>query len=316
MGSTLHITNGDIAAKLIRDFDPDGVVIPWRDVLHEGPLHTHTRAIYLAERARFIAGSGWAEDSAVRAMLEERDAAVLGAARNSQVVLWFEPDLYDQLQLLDVASLLSCVTGAPPIHSIEPGMYLGTARPEQLPDLFAGRRRVLGDELSAAHDVWFALGDGDPRSVEAALARATPFRYVGSALRRFFEELPWMSDSLSRLERAVLVALSDGASALRDVFRMTSQSEEWVFCGDSAWMLVIDRLSTAPALVTAPARNVDGQPRWESPLSLTELGRSALNGSVGPEHSLPRERWWAACPIDPATPYRWDGDRSLVVRLD
>ena len=58
----LHITNGDRAGDLIRSSGLPGDVLPWRDVLHEGPVR---RASTLEEqsegRIAFLAEMGWGE---------------------------------------------------------------------------------------------------------------------------------------------------------------------------------------------------------------------------------------------------------------
>ena len=58
---TLHVTNGDIAAELIRATGIGGTVLPWRDVLHEGPLPGGLSLADLSEvRAHFLAQPGTA----------------------------------------------------------------------------------------------------------------------------------------------------------------------------------------------------------------------------------------------------------------
>src|SRR6185436_9837159 len=101
MAETLHVTNGDHAVAVLRAAGMQGEILPWRDVLHEGPvdaalpLEAHSKL-----RARFIAEAGWAPRAEVEASFAERDAALRGSSRAPEVVLWFEHDLYDQLQLI------------------------------------------------------------------------------------------------------------------------------------------------------------------------------------------------------------------------
>ena len=58
--SILHITNGDSAADLLTDAGIEGVILPWRDILHEGPVPATKNLSALSEvRARFIFNSGW-----------------------------------------------------------------------------------------------------------------------------------------------------------------------------------------------------------------------------------------------------------------
>ena len=57
--------------------------------------------------------ASWGSRRSLAAELERRDRQVVDALRGGrQVVLWFEHDLYDQLQLLDVLSLVD-ESGAP-----------------------------------------------------------------------------------------------------------------------------------------------------------------------------------------------------------
>jgi hypothetical protein len=98
----LHITNGDCAVAVISQVVQGGI-LPWRDVLHEGPVRAGLSLEELsAERARFIADAGWGEFTAVLKNFRERDAAFRRAGEHDEIVLWFEHDLYDQLQLIQV----------------------------------------------------------------------------------------------------------------------------------------------------------------------------------------------------------------------
>ena len=71
----LHITNGDCAVAVISQV-VQGSFLPWRDVLHEGPVRAGLSLEALsAERARFIADAGWGAFPEVKASFELRDAA-------------------------------------------------------------------------------------------------------------------------------------------------------------------------------------------------------------------------------------------------
>src|SRR6185312_3873168 len=83
-----------------------GAVLPWQDVLHEGPVPDLPRPQLLRARAAFLSQCGWGSRRAILASLERRDRQLVDALTGSvQVVLWFEHDLYDQLQLLDALAL-------------------------------------------------------------------------------------------------------------------------------------------------------------------------------------------------------------------
>ena len=56
----LHVTNGDSAAHTLERTSLGGSALPWRDVLHEGPLPLVPRSAFLEARAAFLAAPGGA----------------------------------------------------------------------------------------------------------------------------------------------------------------------------------------------------------------------------------------------------------------
>ena len=104
--ATLHVTNGDSAGNTLRQTALGGAVLPWQDVLHEGPVPAGPRRELLQARAAFLSACGWGSRRSILASLEDRDRQLVQALKDGQqVVLWFEHDLYDQLQLVDALAL-------------------------------------------------------------------------------------------------------------------------------------------------------------------------------------------------------------------
>jgi hypothetical protein len=96
----LHITNGDCAVAVISKV-VSGTILPWRDVLHEGPVRAGLSLEALSEeRAAFIADAGWGSFDEVLSSFKARDAAFRRAGEHDEIVLWFEHDLYDQSALI------------------------------------------------------------------------------------------------------------------------------------------------------------------------------------------------------------------------
>ena len=99
----LIITNGDSALSVIEQAGIGGDVIPWRDVLHEGPVPDELRLQDLSRvRARFLSDTYGVEYGLILADLQSRDRQL---NTYEEVLLWFEHDLYDQLQLLQLLDL-------------------------------------------------------------------------------------------------------------------------------------------------------------------------------------------------------------------
>jgi len=104
MAAALHVSNGDAT-----DLPGTGLarrIVYWRDVLHEGPVpalgHEELRKV----RAAFLLRAGVDDRAEGLRMFWERDAAV-AANRDGEYVLWFEADLYDQLQIVEILARLA-----------------------------------------------------------------------------------------------------------------------------------------------------------------------------------------------------------------
>lgn len=212
----LHITNGDCAAAVIAKV-VSGEILPWRDILHEGPVRAGLTLEELScERAAFIAGCGWGGASEVAGSFAERDALFRRAGEHDEIVLWFEHDLYDQLQLIQVLDGLASVSG-PPITLVCEAEYLGGMAPARAAELFELRNPVTRRHVREAQAAWAAFRAPDPAGIDWRKPRA--LRFLGAALRRHLEEFPWKSDGLSRTQRQIIAG--------------TQQLEEPVFLGDT-----------------------------------------------------------------------------------
>src|SRR6476469_8815117 len=165
----LHVTTGESAGNTLRQTTLGGAVLSWQDVLHEGPVQALPREVLLRTRARFLAECGWGSEPALRSSLERRDRQLLDALRDgAEVVLWFEHDLYDQLQLIDALTLARSVDAAPELIVIGsfPGKPsfagLGELTENELETLWPSRTRATPTALDAAAEAWAALSEPEP----------------------------------------------------------------------------------------------------------------------------------------------------------
>lgn len=283
----LHVTNGDIVAELIRKTGVSGEVVPWRDVLHEGPVPAGLPLERLSEtRARFIAASGWASLPEALRQFGARDAALRAARR---ATLWFEHDLYDQLQLIQILGTLATqpetkaelivighFSGVAPFHG------LGQLTPAQLASLWPTRRPASTAELSLGARAWKAFTSANPAMLREFVATAdfAPLPLLRPALERLLEEYPASPGGLSRTDRQILAAVAAGAEDFASLFRATQQKEPAPFHGDATLRLHVDDLASArtPLLTRAPYR-------------LTDAGRRVLAGELDARQLTGLDRW-------------------------
>src|SRR3954453_22078458 len=169
----LHLTNGDSAVCGIEATGVGGDVVPWRDALHEGPLPADADPAELrAVRARFLAGCGWGEPEAIEAGMRARDERLATALeRDEVVVLWFEHDLYDQLQLIQILDAVNGDGGL--VEAILPDRFLGAMEVGELAALWPGREPLRPDQVALARLAWEAVRAPDPHGIAALLQTHT-----------------------------------------------------------------------------------------------------------------------------------------------
>lgn len=281
-----------------------GDILPWRDVLHDGPVPGGLSLAQLGPvRARFLSQVGWDDEARLLHAFKARDDVVERYDEYENVVLWFEWDLYDQLQLLQLLDFFAGKLGTREtplrLEIVSVAGYLGTLGASEFPALYAKRKPVTVVMLSLGQKAWRAITSTEPANVEAVLKTDTSsLPFLADALERFLEELPWATDGLARSERQLMQGISNGASRFGEIFQYTTQQEERIYCGDSSAALYLDRLSRGQTPLVAISGDT---------FSLTDAGRAVLSGEKDWIMLGGSDRWLGGIHIEGANAkWRWD----------
>jgi hypothetical protein len=303
MSSILNITNGDCAVDVMKKAGIPGIFLPWRDVLHEGPVPGRlSLAALSAVRAKFIADNGWGNVEEVEHSFVERDNLLKSYKEYEKVILWFEHDLYDQLQLLQILDWFQGqALGDTALSLICTNQYLGMLKPNQLLSLFQYEMPVTGVHLELAQKAWSAFREKTPEQWCALLqedTRALPF--LADAIVRVIQEFPNKKNGLSRTEQQALTIISTGESCPERIFARNQQLEECIFLGDASfWKILQAFLGVLPPLLSLSEGTQLTLPvNADQVLRMTAVGQSVLSGETD---------WF-----DIATINRWIGGVHLT----
>ncbi len=324
MATTLHITNGDAAARSIAQAGIEGPVLPWRDVLHEGPVPAGLELPELSrERARFIARRRWGELDDVERDFARRDATLAAYREHDAVVLWFEHDLYDQLQLIQ---LLDWFADHPPdttrLELVQSDDYLSSLDETALRARFDARAGVRREQLDLARAAWRAFRAPDPAAILDVLADdTTSLPYLAPALLRHLEQFPSTREGLSRSERQALGVISSGRAELRQAFAGCAESEEAIFLGDRVFMDYLERMSRATtplvlwedrSAIIAPDSEGEMRALWSRRAAVTDAGERVLAAAADAVQLNGIDRWLGGTHLVTGQLWRWDGDRRAL----
>ena len=247
----LHVTNGDAVVPELADaagIDPAEVLV-WREILHDGPVPAGLDPDELARvRARHLAARDWTPaepppdgtaltEDATLTMMRERDRRLAAQPPDTEVILWFEDDLFDALLLAQIEDRLAARgngTGAGPVTRVR----LRHPPRGDLAAALAAREPVAPDPAAFA-----ALRSPDPRAWTAVPAFA-----------RLLEELPDSRTGLSRLERQILEALADAPLTPHELFTAAVATEDPPWVGDATVFALAGDLDPLVAFDAQPLR--------------------------------------------------------------
>ena len=317
----LNITNGDSAVDIMRAAGVPGEYLPWRDVLHEGPVPAGLSLQALsAVRSQYIAGLKWGEYARVREGFSERDRCLESFTEFDKIVLWFEHDLYDQLQLVQILDWFFLNSNEVTYLSlICTEKYLGRLNPEQMAGMVRYEKPVVLNQLQLANRAWCAFRSDTPMAWWALLGEDTSaLPFLHGAVLRQLQEYPDFYSGLSRTAFNALSALEDKEMTTAKLFGVCQMKEQRIFMGDlSFWGVLQSMMTSTPALLEASNEQIlsdavsSDQSVW-----ITDAGRAVLSGALNFMALQPLDRWIGGVHLNAENIWCWNADQLEIVRFE
>lgn len=278
----------------------------WRDVLHEGPVPAGLPLEKLAPiRAKFLARYGNQGQAEILEQMRARDRTLANFNNYQEVVLWFEQDLYDQLQLLQIMDWLAEQTGGQTIFSlIQADQYLGPLKPDQLAALYPARHRISVAEFKVAKDAWSAFRSPTPIGLSQLMGEdTTALPFLRGAMARHLEQFPSVTNGLSRTERQILEIAESGISKVNELFRADQAKEERIFMGDLTFFSYVQGLVELSVPLLEIVR--DGNPFGKTDVRITPRGRKVLHNEEDHIRLNGIDKWLGGVRMQGTKAWRW-----------
>src|SRR5687767_1430233 len=231
-----------------------GAVSIWADPLHDGPVPGGlSDAELLDVRARHLGGNDEPSLSDTVAGLKEWRRVIAEHDAYRELVLWYEHDLFCQLNLIQLLTWIHAhLPASKPVSLICIDSYpgrptfkaLGELTVSELTPLLGMRQPVTDAQHAAADRAWSAFREATPETLDRLRQSDTSaLPYLAAAITGFLREYPWTTDGLSRSERRLLQVAATGSLTLAAAFPRMDDGQRAYYVTDTSLSDLADELS-------------------------------------------------------------------------
>ncbi len=208
----LHITNGGVLTSYLKELQVKGEIVTWQEMLCEGPtLEVIHSDELISKRSEFLSKFYNIEldFSKIDFALTQLDKA---SERYTEVVLWFEYDLFCHINLLAVINLLKQKNIDLPTYLVCSGRVSGSKGLKGLGELTSGQLmthyknkvRLKQEDLELATTLWGIYCGVDHNLLKPYIVKTSSFKYMSNCLKAHLERFPDSVTGLNILETNIL----------------------------------------------------------------------------------------------------------------
>lgn len=214
MKTTLHITNGDNFTEKLKKLKFSGDIVTWREMLCEGKtINTVGSESFWRTRFEFLSttykvSKNWFVEKTLK---EYR--SLCNHKKSNEIILWFEYDLFCQINMLAVISWLKthrrhtdiflvCGSESKDSHQLR---GLSEMTQEELKQLYQNKIWLTQDDIEFADYVWQLYCSDNPiRLEQLSHFENYQFTYLGKAVEAHLKRFPFLKTGLNQVEHDVL----------------------------------------------------------------------------------------------------------------
>jgi len=325
----LHILNGDATANILKKTDLPGQFLPWREALVAGPTPGGLSFDdWINLRANHLAMDYEQTVDECKAALLNLEEVLRTFSKHEEVVLWFEHDLFCQINLIYLLNFFSqqkqnqtglsliCIDDFPGIENFK---GLGQLSPSQLASLFERRQNITQNMLELGQGAWAAYCSPNPTAIETFLQKdCSELFFLKEALLAHLVRFPALKNGLGHVEKVALDLINGGIDEFKPLFPMFGELEPVYGFGDAQFWNHLKCLSK----LKAPLVTISGVNKINRALSndeftytffkVTEKGNAILNGE---EELQEIDSWLGGVHLNGQIDlWRWDEQNQRLVK--
>ncbi|WP_299554415.1 DUF1835 domain-containing protein [Seonamhaeicola sp.] len=210
----LHITNGGALTNYLNDSGYKGDIITWHEMLCEGPTHVNILSeAFFQARTNFFSDTYnvYLDVEAFKTEISKLDSA----DNYSEIVLWFEYDLFCHINLIAVISLIRQKKIKLPMYLVCSGRVHGSKNLKGLSELsseeltvhYTNRVKLKQEDIELAETLWQIYNGKDHNLFKPFIVQSSSFDYLSNCLKAHLKRFPDSKSGLSTIESNILEIL-------------------------------------------------------------------------------------------------------------
>jgi len=253
--SILHITNGDITTNYLKKLNYSGSFITWREMLSEGKTTSDIGSeTFWKNRFEFLKSSyNISKKSFIDYTLKEY-RNLCKHKDQDEIVLWFENDLYCQINMLAVISWLKRYRHGYQITLVCSGKIKGSTKmlglsqlkKEEVHKHFTNRVTLKQDDIEYADYIWQLYCSDSPLRLESVYKfnPMSPFQYLATAIEAHLQRFPSIENGLNKIENTILkTAQNHSFTSKKELVQRLINNEKVYGFGDLQYEYNINTIS-------------------------------------------------------------------------
>lgn len=243
-----HILNGDSLAYSFPDANIEGNVIVIREALIEGDLSGDNLHEFWQSRAKYMKITEAEYNNSVVKEFEK----ILNAPDNSEFNLWFEYDLFCQVNMWYVIAIINSLPITKKVFAVYTS-YLdktsnhfwngfGPANSDELKVCYANRIAFSKADLDFGRELWEAYKNGNLEELTDLSKNQSPtFPFIQEVVKAHVDRFP-KDGSKGRPENVIEDIIKDISTDFHEVFKEFWQRESIYGFGDSQLKSLYDKV--------------------------------------------------------------------------
>lgn len=248
---TLHITNGSHLTKQLKELDFAGEMLTWEEMLCEGPTFVDIDSeAFFKTRKAFFASIYQLE---LDVYTFKNEIKKLHRFENySEIILWFEYDLFCHINMIAVISLIQQKKIKLPIYLVCSGRIHGNKNllglselsSEQLVRHYQDRILLNEDDIKLAMSLWQIYCGTDHNLFKPFIVQSSSFIYLSNCLKAHLERFPDSKSGLNILEKNILeIVKNNTIKSEHHLLGYALNYQGYYGFGDIQLLRIIEKLS-------------------------------------------------------------------------